>query len=93
MEVENKNEEKKGSRFMNVYYSDPAYREKHLRHLKQKVLCEECNVMISRCNLTHHKETKKHINFCEILKLRDELNSVESIKKELLNKIQSVLSN
>jgi desulfoferrodoxin (superoxide reductase-like protein) len=85
--------ENKVSKFKELYHSNPEYKKKHLDYVKKKVYCEECGVYVSRCNIGHHKATKKHQNFCEILKLKDQLNSSESIKKELIKKIENALSN
>lgn len=75
------------------YYQIPEYREKHLKYCKEKILCDVCGVHVARCNLGHHRKTMKHIKFQEILKLKESLNSAESIKRDLMSKIEQVLSN
>jgi hypothetical protein len=41
------------------YYSDPAYKQRHLEYIKQKVPCK-CGVITARNNMSTHKKTKKH---------------------------------
>ena len=55
--------ENKISKFKELYHSNPEYKKKHLDYVKKKVYCHECGVFVSRCNLGHHKATKKHQNF------------------------------
>lgn len=86
-------EVKAPSSFKTKYYKNPEYREKHLNYCKDKVLCPSCNVLVSRCNMAHHKKTTKHIRFEEILKLKESLNSAESIKKDLLMRIEQAFQN
>lgn len=52
-------EKAKGKPFKE-YYKDPEFREKHLKHIKEKITCE-CGFETSRCNLTTHKKKGSHI--------------------------------
>ncbi len=47
------------------YYSDPKYKEKHLKYMKEKVLCD-CGLHVARANITTHKKTLKHCNIIKI---------------------------
>lgn len=85
-------EREKSSTFKK-YYQIPEYREKHLNYCKEKILCDTCGIYVARCNLGHHRKTMKHRKFEEILKLKESIICAESIKKDLLSKIERVLSN
>jgi hypothetical protein len=91
--METEIEQNKESNFKSKYYKNPEYRVKHLSYCKEKITCPSCNVLVARCNYGHHKKTQKHIKFEEILKLKESLNSAESIKRLLFDKIQQALSN
>jgi len=39
-------------------------KEKHSEQKKQKIICE-CGCIVSRCNLSSHKKTKKHLDCME----------------------------
>ena len=59
-------EKVKGKAFKE-YYKDPVFREKHLKHIKEKITCE-CGFETSRCNLTTHKKKASHIKRMEEIK-------------------------
>lgn len=48
------------SEFTAKYYSNPEYKQKHLKYVLEKVPCEICGVDVARCYLAKHKRSKKH---------------------------------
>ncbi len=47
------------------YYYDFKYKEKHLKYMKEKILCD-CKLHLARANMTTHKKTSKHCNIIKI---------------------------
>jgi len=41
------------------YYDNPEYRKKHKEYILTKVQCG-CGTITARCNMSHHRKTKKH---------------------------------
>ena len=41
------------------YYNQPEYKKKHKEYILTKVQCE-CGTITARCNMSHHRKTKKH---------------------------------
>ena len=66
-------ENKKQSKQFKEYYSDPEFKKKHLKYIKEKVECS-CGKQISRSNMSTHVKTKLH---------QKRLNSNEAIMKGL----------
>ena len=58
--MEKKTESKGKSVFTLKYYSNPEYRAKHIKNIMQKVICPGCGSTTMKCNMSHHKQTKKH---------------------------------
>lgn len=74
--IESKEEKKRLAQkgyFKHCYYSNPEYKEKHLKKMREKVLCEICNVKIARSTMTNHKRTNKHKLSMEIFKLKSQV--------------------
>lgn len=44
------------------YYDQPEYRERHKEYILTKVECG-CGTITARCNMSHHRKTKKHQNW------------------------------
>jgi hypothetical protein len=42
-----------------------AHKEKQKAYMKHEILCVECGKLITRSNMTNHKNTKKHIKAVE----------------------------
>jgi predicted RNA-binding Zn-ribbon protein involved in translation (DUF1610 family) len=63
------------------YYQ--ANKERILKGMLEKVMCPECNKMITRCNLMKHQRSKTHQNKAyqehtnEIKILQDRINELE----------------
>ena len=43
-------------------YNDEEYRKKHKKYILQKRQCG-CGTITAICNMSHHKKTKKHMNW------------------------------
>jgi hypothetical protein len=64
-EVEKSNKRSQKDYFKTRYYNNnEEYRKKHLAYVNEKIKCE-CGCITSRCNLTKHKRTAKHLQFME----------------------------
>lgn len=79
------------------YYSDPAFREKHLKYVREKVICKECGKMYSRSNISNHKKTKKHLNNCKKFKEKNivvhgNIGDIISYMEDLLEKVSIIQS-
>lgn len=60
------------------YYQNADYKKKHLEYVMTKVECKDCGSMISRCNLTKHKKSVKHMKHEEVtIKQKKEVRSNE----------------
>ena len=51
--------EQKNKEYQRKYYIE--HREKILKTVKEKKLCEICNKYISKSNMAHHEGTRKHL--------------------------------
>ena len=56
------------------YYSDPEFRERHQKYMKEKVICD-CGFMTSRNNMTRHKRSRNHTN---------RINKIENLKIKMI---------
>lgn len=41
------------------YYADPAFRERHLKYINEKIPCPVCGIMTFRHHMSRHKKSKK----------------------------------
>ena len=73
------------------YYQDPEFRKKIKEYSNSKVTCD-CGVVISRSNMSHHKQTNKHKKWIdengdkymiEINRLKNRLENLEN--KDVVN--------
>jgi hypothetical protein len=71
------------------YYKDPDFRAKHLHYIKQKVDCE-CGATVSRNNMSHHKQTKKHQNICKVNERSKILLQLTTMKKEIIKLLKTL---
>jgi hypothetical protein len=69
--------------FMDYYNEDPAFREKHLKRMMEKVECP-CTPgkLHTKCNLSKHKKTNVHKYWEEIQRLQQQLDEINSIMKK-----------
>ncbi len=67
-------EKAKGKPFKE-YCKDPEFREKHLKHIKEKITCE-CGFETSRCNLTTHKKKGSHIKRMKEIEAEQKENAI-----------------
>ncbi len=79
------------------YYQDPKFKEKHKKYILEKIECL-CGTKTARCNLSHHKKTKKHQIWCnnneiqinDLNKLNEELKQILEKNKILIKKIKQL---
>lgn len=72
------------STFSKKYLSDPEYYERHKKYMNGKTVCE-CGSIVVRCNMSHHKKSKKHIKY-----INDKVDYSEEIKK-INDKIDKII--
>lgn len=72
-------------------YDDPEFKKKHKEYILTKVECP-CGTTTARCNMSHHRKTKKHLKWINSNdKLIDEIildsehitKSIKKLKKKL----------
>jgi hypothetical protein len=44
------------------YYDNPDYRIRHISRQKKKIICPDCNAIISRSSYYIHRKSNKHLN-------------------------------
>jgi hypothetical protein len=57
---------KKKFQFKQYYANNPAFRQRHLEKMREKVQCE-CGRVVSKYNLHKHQSTKSHQTQMEYL--------------------------
>lgn len=72
------------------YYRDPEYKERHLKYMKKKVLCECCGVYVARNNMCHHRKTKKHTVNAQKEELTSQVNTMKRETKKLLKLLDAI---
>lgn len=55
-------EGKKVKKFMD-YYQNEDFKKKHLEKMKEKINCNNCNKLVSRCNMCKHQRTTACKNY------------------------------
>ncbi len=65
------------------YYQDPEYKAKHKKYLLTKVPCLNCNCMVTRCNMSHHKKTPKCIRIGKQLNEDKLSTSMKELKQKI----------
>ncbi len=78
---------KSSSKTFKEYYSDPVYKQRHLEYVKQKIPCT-CGLIMARCNMGHHKKTKKHQKLLKLNNFQTTLDDLKSQTKKLLKKLK-----
>lgn len=78
----NKNDNKEGKKDNNRY--------------KEKIKCEVCEVVYTKCNKAHHEKTKRHQNAelkekVESIKSKDTIKAINEIKKKAMDEIKKIL--
>jgi hypothetical protein len=68
------------------YYQ--ANKNRILKMMSEKVMCNECGKKISRCNLPKHNRSPKHIKNAD-RKKNDEITTLQKRITELENKVFS----
>jgi len=63
---------------------------------KEKIKCEVCEVVYTKCNKAHHEKTKRHQNAelkekMESIKSKDTIKAINEIKKKAMDEIKKIL--
>jgi hypothetical protein len=71
-------------------------KKEQINRYNEKVKCEICEVVYTKCNKAHHEKTKRHQNAelkkkVEYLKSRDTMNAINEIKKKAIDEIIKIL--
>ena len=51
---------KKPKKSFKEYYQNEEFKARHLKKIKEKVMCKACGCLVRRCNMSHHRQTAKH---------------------------------
>ena len=74
--------------FKEYYYGNPEFRERHMKNMNERVMCE-CGILSSRANLMRHAKSRRHNSRLENPKELDKKQLIE-MKKELA-KMQKII--
>ncbi len=87
--IENENHVPIKKRFKD-YYINPEFRARHLSYMMEKVQCPDCGLTVSRCNMSKHKSSKRHI---QIVKGKKEAIDPVLLKNTFLEALQQTFGN
>ena len=69
--------------------SDIKPKFNHKEYMMEKVSCK-CGSVTARCNMSHHRKTKKHVNLMaeknEIIELKEKIKILETQQEKFLKK-------
>lgn len=79
------------STFKNRYNNDERFKKKQLEYMKAKVICPDCQKLISRSNMIKHRSRKWHKQLIDDRQVKQELEKLKNIIEQLKNNTNSDL--
>jgi|SRR5690606_38069210 len=79
------------STFKDRYNNDDNFREKHLAYIQEYTMCDDCNRLILRCNMSRHKKTNIHkrnaaMNIDVLISQKQHINEKFEKKHDMIEK-------
>lgn len=78
------------SLFKLKYDTDPEFKEKHLKYIKEKINCE-CGKKLSRSNLSSHRKSKLHMSTVNNKNVHEE--EINEITKKYIEALEMITKN
>ena len=76
-------------KFIDYWNGSEEYRNRHREYILERVKCP-CGCYVQRVNKSKHMKTKKHMKFMESQPKEEEVNELEGIDPEIIEKVMNV---